>query len=135
MGAWGPQPFECDEACDLAHDLLKQKDKEAFLIQSLAWPPEGNGSETLAAAEIVAALLGRPCPQVAAAGAYTQKLAAWLETPDMKVTPQLHAAAQAAARNLLGPESELASLWADSFGSDDNQWRRQTEDLLKRLSE
>src|SRR4051812_42825120 len=72
MGTWGQQPFECDGACDWAGTLLTQKDKGAFILQTLVSPPDGDCEAVLAAAEVVAALMGRPCPEIASPDAYTE---------------------------------------------------------------
>lgn len=130
MGTWGHGPFENDDALDWVNELA---DGGAELVaDTLAVPddPESldldapDGQVILAAAEVVAAALGRPL-----AGTLPAEVTAFLATrPDLA---HLRASALAAVPLVGAPGSELAELWGDS--DDGTAWRQTLTDLQTRL--
>ncbi len=130
MGAWAHGGFDNDEALDFASELAAGKTWEPVsdAIASLMGASDGyleapEASRALAAAEVVAAAVGRPAAQLPA------EVTAWVASaavPD----PELIGKARRAVERVLG-DSELADLWDGS--PDSAQWRRDVEELLGRL--
>jgi hypothetical protein len=87
-----------------------------------------DGSIALAAAEVVAAMLGRPDPQL------PQEVQAWIAAGQGTATPALAASASKAVSSVLQYEqSELMSLWGDAESSDAQAWTASGRSLLARL--
>lgn len=127
MGAWGTGHFENDDAMDLIAGVQGPDDLDRVL-RAAAESEEGSvdasvASEAMAAAEVVAAMMGRPsgdCPEE-----LTNRLDA-LGTP----APALVKLAQESVSRVL-MESELVDLWADS--DETEGWNRSVTDLIARL--
>ncbi len=129
MGTWSYYNFDNDAAADFAEGFL-EKPNEAGLYEALATAAEEEGQLTaddasvaLAAAEIVAAMLGHPAP----------------ELPPGLIQPIVHLdadgedlreLAEQAVRVVLA-SSELRAQWAAS--EDYASWQQQQESLLARL--
>src|SRR5579864_6837094 len=78
MGAWGPGSFENDDASDWADDLEGSTGigmlKEAFkAVEKNKFPESPDCCIALAAAEVVAAAKGKPCPD------FPDSLRTWLD--------------------------------------------------------
>lgn len=108
MGAWGPGPFENDDACDWSYQLL---DGGGVEIISSALDVEP-GAEAPEAAEAVAAI----ALVVASRGLsvdLSADVAGWLEAADRQAVLTLAPRAVTAIDALL-TDSELAELWGES---------------------
>jgi Domain of unknown function (DUF4259) len=92
-----------------------------------------NAQEALAAAEVVAALLNKPCPKFPLEP--DQEEDKWDEISQIWVDEPLRATAQAAVKHILRPDgyNELRDLWKES--GDYARWRRGLNDLIERLEE
>lgn len=133
MGAWSADPFGNDEASDFADAFLKRPSAE-FLsanLRAVSKAPTDADLEApdceraLAAAEIVAALAGKPAPKL------PEDIAAWLAgTPGVKASARLLKESVAAVRRV-AEKSELQELWAEGEG--DQEWTAAVEDLKTRL--
>lgn len=130
MGAWGTGAFENDGACDWLYelevggpDLLDQA--FALVLEHEAEDESFDAEIGLAAAEIVASLLGRPPEDLTEIGRL------WVERFPEAATEERILKARDAVKLVL-EESELAELWDES--EEGPAWRERTEGLLQRLS-
>jgi Domain of unknown function (DUF4259) len=134
MGAWGSGVFENDTACDFASTVAEGGGIPA-LTQALdrVLSSEGeylearHAEEGLAAAEIVARLIGRPFRETA----YTASIDAWVESAQVKASDELIEKAKISIVRILSERCELLELWTDS--KDFEGWKRNTEEMLTRL--
>ena len=134
MGAWGPGSFENDSACDWLSDFLAGEDDQplyAALDAALEGEDEdlelGNtwaGEQALAAAEVVAALIGRPAANA------PPELLGWARQAEGEQDPELAGLAARAVRRVRDG-SELRELWQEG---DDTAWLAVVDDLLRRLA-
>jgi Domain of unknown function (DUF4259) len=128
MGTWGSGPFDNDDAADWAWSLTDSAD-DAVLRAALLAPlaaakteaPEGQVA--IAAAEVVAAGLGRPSP------ALPEEVAAWVAAHPLPWAELAGPARQAISR--LRASSELRDLWAES--GEGAAWAANVEHLERRL--
>lgn len=152
MGTWGLGPFENDTAADFVGDLADDLSNGELVVEQIAEVlTEAGGTpldetldadlgiEALAAAELVAAIVGRPGEALAAAGPDAgdddplsmDQLAAWCRTADaakaLAQTPGLAKQAIRALDRVLAADSELAELWEET-AEDGRAWR---EDVLR----
>jgi hypothetical protein len=124
MGTWGSGPFENDDAADWAYKLTPEAD-EGVVAATLTPRPSAAPLEAAiaAAAEVVAAGIGRPHPEL------PETVASWVaarrERPWSGLVPL---AIDAVER--LGGGSELDDEWAESG---DDAWSHEVDDLLARL--
>jgi hypothetical protein len=132
MGTWGHKTFENDTAGDWVYELEKAEDstllratlEKVTKLPATAYLEAPECCEALAAAEVVAALLGRP------AGELPEDVGEWVEAHGGKPEPALAPLAlQALAR--VRTTSELKELWDD--GDDPPQWYAGLDDLERRL--
>lgn len=132
MGCWGTGTFENDDAMDWAFDLsecfgLDQVDRVLRPARDGDYLEAPDACEALAAAEIVAALLGRPASDLPV------DVARWIaEHRGLDARPYREAAL-AHARATLGGNSELRELWAQNE-PDFPFWKATVEALIARLS-
>ncbi|RAK70116.1 DUF4259 domain-containing protein [Hymenobacter edaphi] len=130
MGTWDYHNFDNDAAADFAEDFRKSPN-EAVLYEALATAAEEEGyletdeaSQALAAAELVAAIIGKPAADIPVGllPATTQ-----LDADGQEDLQEL--AIEAVEAVLKG--SELQELWAES----DNYaaWQALQQNLLERL--
>jgi hypothetical protein len=84
--------------------------------------------EALAACEVIARLKGNTGPRDAS----TETVDAWVAAHPQPVSPDLVRLATAAIDRILGENSELAELWAESDSAD--EWRTAVEDLRRRVA-
>jgi hypothetical protein len=129
MGAWGTAAFDNDDASDWFYELeesglpaLEGAFDDALAADDLAGPTDVNA---IAAAEVVAAALGRPAPGL------RDDVAAVASSLAGKVTPDLARRARSAAERVLA-SSEVADLWLETDDAD--EWRRGVEDIIGRLA-
>jgi len=125
MGAWDVGSFGNDTALDFAGGIKTVDD----LVQAFAaLGPEGtiaeadNASEAIAAADLVAAMMGRPAPD------FPEDLGKTVSDFGT-ASDELTAAAVRAVQHVRA-HSELAELWAESK---DEDWNGAINDLLARL--
>lgn len=118
MGAWSPEPFGNDSALDWAQDLV-ESDGAAFLAATFeaVLEDEGDyldaelGEVGLAAAEVLARLLGQPVP----GSGLPEALEQWLAGAGREgAVAALRAPALAALERIAGNASELHELWAET---------------------
>ena len=133
MGAWATDSFANDDALDWLLDFTDAPTME-MLRDTLDHVTDLDAGddleapdccEAIAAAEIVAALIGRPAVKL------PDDLKTWLQSDHGLEAGTLTAAASAAIKRIVR-ESELQELWADS--GDNTQWLADMADLERRLS-
>jgi hypothetical protein len=129
MGAWGTESFANDDALDWLAEL-EQASTSEVLAQALAAAVDEPdylevdvASRAVAAAEVVAALTGRPACDLPA------NTTAWVASQTEANVEQLVALARHAI-DRVQRDSELADLWAES---DNTAWVNSLEDLRSRL--
>ena len=133
MGAWGVGNFENDSAMDWVWDLKKSKrlkllestvsnvlDSKEYIVADL-------GSIGLAAAEVVAALNGKPLDRL------PEDVSDWVKSqrrrPDLKLTERAREAVQRIKTEEI---SELKQLWEEG-DEPPTDWYAAVDDLIKRL--
>lgn len=136
MGAWSPEPFGNDSALDWVQDLV-EADGPAFLAATFETVLEDEGDYLdaelgevgLAAAAVLAALLGRATP----AGERPEALSSWLAGAGrgVEVGAALRAQALAALERIAGNASELHELWAETDAL--AEWQAQVQALRTSL--
>ena len=133
MGAWGTGSFENDDAADFAYELCDadgyEAIDEAFDMVLEADDEEleaPEGSVAIAAADVLAALLGKPPRKL------PKDVAAWVRRQKKSPSAALVKKAERTVKRLLGGDSELVQTWNES----DNAagWRRSVKGLLARLT-
>ena len=131
MGAWGHGSFENDDAGDWTY-ALEEEDGSGFLRSTLEEVTELPASEYLesttcsdaiAAAEVVAALLGRPMDEL------PENVADWVEKHRGRHEPTLAPTAIAALARIR-TKYELKELWEEG---DAAPWLASLADLERRL--
>jgi hypothetical protein len=133
MGAWGVLAFDNDDANDWAYDLEKADDlsliESAFDTVNEAEDYLGapEASNALAACEVLARLNGKPGYK----NSYTEKVDEWVAAHPQTPSAELLSRASAVIDRILGENSELKEMWADSDENDD--WLASVDDLRQRL--
>jgi hypothetical protein len=129
-GAWGPGSFDNDDALDWLSELTSSHDS-TFVHSTLnsakaqTYLEAPGGSSAIAAAEVVAAMLGRP------ASTTPRELTAWLKQHSKRPTAAQVAVAKCVVERVLDAKtSELAELWAEGDGT---KWRNALHELIRRL--
>jgi len=130
MGAWDATPFGNDDANDWTYGL-DDVDDLSLITVALDAVGEGyieavEGSQAIAAGEVLTWLIGRPGER----NAYTDKIAAWSEAHPLEVDEALVDRAVSTLRRVLSPDSELVELWAAQ-----PQWRAEVLHVIERLTE
>lgn len=130
MGTWGYYNFDNDAAADFAEDF-RDHHNEAKLLEALVAVAEEEetidgdaASEALAAAEIVAAILGKPSRD------FPADLIPVIVKLDAAESEDLRELAQQAVQAVT-KKSELQAMWAESESAKD--WQQTQQDLLQRL--
>jgi hypothetical protein len=124
MGTWGSGPFDNDDAADWAWQLTPEADEGVVAAALTPGAERAPGdAAVIAAAEVVAAGVGRPHPEL------PDEVAAWVAGRRDLGWTELVGLAVAAVERLRGG-SELADLWAEP---DDDAWAHEVDDLLDRL--
>jgi hypothetical protein len=131
MGAWGVGTFENDEAGDWVYQLEEAGDL-GLVRQTLLAAAEPSGylesttsSEALAAAEVVAALAGRPAPDL------PEEVRAWVAEHRVAMPADLRALAVRAI-DQIGGESELKELWEEA--EEQEAWADRLQELRGRIA-
>lgn len=132
MGAWGALAFDNDEANDWAYDLedafdLSMVAKAFAEVERGGYLESSTASEALAACEVLARLKGRP----GYTNAYTDKVDRWVAAHQINPPVDLVSRGNAAIDRILGDDSELRELWAESG---DEDWLAAVADLRSRLT-
>ena len=131
MGTWGTGTFDNDQAMDWILDLGESHDLSIIqkLLSSNATGRDLDASvgvDILSAAEVVAALTGRPSEDL------PDDVAAWIKAhPKLDAAP-LKEKARILVNSVLAPTSELRILWEEN-AEDCPQWKSGVLDLLARL--
>jgi hypothetical protein len=133
VGAWGCDSFGNDDAMDWVIDLEDADDLAPVRDAFAAAPPAGEYLEApiasvgLAAAEVVAALRGRPAAEL------PEEVTAWVAAhaapPDSAL---LARAREMVAR--VAESSELRELWDEAKSQDREAWLAGVADLGARLA-
>src|SRR5262245_2154425 len=130
-GAWGEGSFENDDALDWATECAASKDVAVVetalrqvMKQRYVEAPEG--SAAIAAAEVVAAALGKPVADL------PKGLGQWIAKQSREAIANQAPLARDAVERVARKDgsSELRELWADG---DPTRWLATIEDLKKRL--
>ena len=133
MGAWGVLAFDNDDANDWAYDLEGADDlalvESAFdtIEQTDDYLEAPDASNALAACEVLARLNGKSGYK----NSSTEKVDEWVAAHPQTPSPALLKRADAAIDRILGENSELKELWADS--DQNGAWLASVEDLRQRL--
>ena len=137
MGAWGTGPFENDDALDwlarfegegaAAVEAALDAVLDAVLDGTAAYLERDLGASALAAAEVVAAMRGRPGPELPPQVA--SLAAARTGAPSAAPRARTRRAVDRAADPR---HSEVAELWAEV--DDGAVWRRAVDELRRRLA-
>ncbi len=130
MGAWGPGNFENDHALDWLSNFLGGEDEgpiyEALdvAVDQPDFDLDTSSSEAaLAAAEVVAAMIGKPSPEA------PEELVGWARGLEgAEIDPELTDLAARAVRRIRD-HSELREHW-----DDEPAWLAAVDDLLGRLA-
>jgi hypothetical protein len=131
MGAWAHGSFDNDDAMDWVGELEELDDTEpidwAFeeVLEADDYLEAPEASIGLAAAEVVAAMIGKPASELPG------EVASWVAGKEPPETALVKKAQQVVRRVLEG--SELKELWDES--EDSAKWQQEVEGLLHRLSE
>lgn len=131
MGAWGIDSFENDCAGDWVSDLAYEDDGLELIIATLSeaadniegYLEEPVGAEALAAAEVVAAMFGKPCKGLPV------EVSDWL-AQNVRRDDNLKKMALKAVE-VVKTKSELMELWKES--EEFNLWISSVEELSSRL--
>ena len=134
-GAWGVGSFENDDALDYVEQTMEDDIFQAVgvpfshvvLAQNEGFIDAPTGSQVLAAAEIYAAIRGKPGTD------FPGDIALWVESKSWKIDDKVFSFAEYCSRQVLDPDrSELAQLWQEDPEFYD-KWLATVNDLLKRL--
>jgi hypothetical protein len=130
MGAWGVGSFENDAAVDWVYELEASEDLAVIeraleaASESRAYVDAEVSAEAVGAAEVVAALLGRPDPGL------PESIQAWVKSHSIRPDPNLIRLAIEAVESVAAA-SEEKDLWDETEHFD--SWRTRMEDLKRRL--
>lgn len=122
MGAWSEGGFGNDTALDYADEVVALGDLERALGPSEGLYDADAACEAVAAAEIIAACLGRPGPDLP--DNIKEKLGEFGKPSDALIQLSSSAVSEVSAA------SELAELWEEA---EDGNWKEAVNDLLARL--
>jgi hypothetical protein len=130
MGAWESGVFDNDGAMDWVDELEESEGLEAIksAFETVLeiyddYLEVDEASSGLAAAETVAALLGKPAPNL------PDEVADWVKGRAKPAKTLVTTAGRVVARVL--QQSELRELWEETDAFD--EWRKGIEDLKRRL--
>lgn len=130
MGTWSHEPFGNDTAADWAYELAEshgfnclEAAFDAVLAAEAEGPEADVGEEAVAAAEVLAKLLG----QGSQSDAYTERADAWVAATALKPSAELRHKAYTALERVLSDASELWELWQES--QDGEAWRASVRQL------
>ncbi|MCC6999846.1 MAG: DUF4259 domain-containing protein [Deltaproteobacteria bacterium] len=133
MGAFGPGSFENDDALDFAAELEASGAAALDDVLGRAAGAEGArdaglGAAALAAAEVVAALAGRPSREL------PDEVKLWVADAEL-ARPEVERLLGLARRavTIVAGDSALARLWAAAKPAEHEGWRAALSDLQRRL--
>lgn len=132
MGCWGMGTFDNDDAMDWATELsesvgFRPVDRVLLASCNVEYLEAPEAWEALAAAEVVAALLGHPASDLPADVARWIAEHRWIDARPYREVALAH------VRAALGDNSELRALWEESE-ADFPFWKATVEALIARLS-
>jgi len=133
MGAWSIHAFANDDAADFAAELESGESAEPLSRAIAAVDGQAGyleapaAARALAAAELVAAGLGRPCSALEG----EVSASAWFERTRFVPPPALVEQARRAVDRVMADDSELRELWEDS--ADAGAWKAEVTGLRERL--
>ena len=133
MGAWGLGSFDNDDAADFLAEVTGGSGLASIraifgtVLGAEDYVEAPDASQAIAAAEIVAAALGRPTP----AAQNEHALVDWLARTRPAVDPGLTKQAAQALDRILAANSELRELWEEE--DEASGWQAAVEDLRSRL--
>lgn len=134
MGAWGTGHFENDTACDWAYELEGSNDlgvieRTIDAVFEDTYVDADVGSEALAAIEAIARLRGNWGER----DSYTESMDKWVEAHrSLQIPPLLLEKSKSALERIMGPNSELEELWAESDLH--SEWRNTVSELGERFA-
>jgi hypothetical protein len=134
MGAWGPGSFQNDDALDWVWELANggegvvRSALQTVISAKGTYDAEtGAACNALAAAEVVAAMRGRPCESV------PQRAEEWLGSAKRPPAPDLVDLARRAVERVRS-DSELKECWDEARDPASREaWYAAIDDLLTRL--
>ena len=133
MGAWGFGSFDNDDAADFLADATETGDLSLIrevldnVLTSTEYVEAPDASQAIAAAEIVAAALGRPT----LAAQREEQLSSWIARIRPTIDSELAAQARDALAKILAPNSELRELWEES--EEFSEWQAAVSELSLQL--
>jgi hypothetical protein len=134
MGAWSPEPFGNDTACDWGWTVLETTDLSAIEAALDAVLDNGDeyldsdlASEAIAAIEIIAKLMGKGTQT----DGYTQDIDQWVASHPLVPSASLLEKACAGIDRIQSKDSELLELWQES-GS--QAWKASLAELRAAVS-
>ncbi|KRG58713.1 hypothetical protein ABB25_06030 [Stenotrophomonas koreensis] len=116
MGAWGNGSFDNDDAADFLSDVTDSSDltlvREIFaaVLGADKYLEAPDASQAIAAAEIVAAVVGRPT----SAAQEEEELSEWIARTKPTADPGLVTQAVQVLDRIVGDNSELRELWEET---------------------
>jgi hypothetical protein len=134
MGAWGHTAFENDQALDWFGNELEHSADAATLLFAIDVAASADADSyldsdeaccALAAAEIVAAMIGHPMANL------NPLIAEWVASHPIEIGDGLIASAKQAVERV-ATNSELCDLWEESDSG--GPWSNSNADLVRRLS-
>lgn len=129
MDTWGYGAFENDAGSDLVHDLKQAKGTKLLKDTFASVAPGGWDSDdcqsAVAAAEIVAAMLGAPPKDL------PKEASAWVQRQGQPPAEPLVAQARDIVRGVMA-KSELREIWDESGNA--GPWLDAMKDLQRRLA-
>ena len=131
MGTWGIGTFENDDASDWVYELEPANDLSvvqaalATLNDATGYREAPTCVNALAAAEVVAALLGKPSPDL------PEAVVGWVSANARLPARDLRTNALTAIDKILG-DSELRELWGET--DDAEAWQASVQELRARLT-
>ncbi|HEY4215538.1 MAG TPA: DUF4259 domain-containing protein [Gemmatimonadaceae bacterium] len=136
MGTWGAGAFANDDAMDWLVDLESARDLRiisdalAAVTDVAGYIEAPVGSIALAAGEVVAALRGRPSPDL------PPEVSQWVQAHALTPDRGLLDLARRAVASLSSDHerSELQQLWAEAAAEDRDAWADAVADLQSRLA-
>ncbi|OLV17918.1 DUF4259 domain-containing protein [Deinococcus marmoris] len=132
MDIWGTGPMENEAGAAFADEVVQDGAFALAEAFDVALDPDTDflaaeeGHRTLAAAEILAAVLDGETQNITNAG-----LRVWIQEADPADLAHLQELAQEAVARVLGPDSELPDQWADNADAD--EWMSGVQTLRARL--
>jgi hypothetical protein len=132
MDIWGTGPFENEAGAAFADEVVQDGEFALAEAFDVALDPETDflaaeeGHRTLAAAEILAAVLDGDTQNIVSA-----RLRSWVQEADAVDLAPLRDVARDAVGRVVGPESELPDLWAENADAD--EWLGTVQTLQMRL--